>query len=123
MACAVIDEMENSKLLENATKVGDYFMDGLRKLAGKHKIIVDVRGKGMIFAAELNSATLAKQTVAAMLERHILINCTSETVLRFLPPYIIGTEHADQALAALDEIFTTFEAAPAAAVTAGGHRG
>jgi len=124
VACAVIDELENSKLLENATTVGNYFMDGLRKLATKHKIIVDVRGEGMIFAAELNSAALAKQTVAAMLERHILINCTSDTVLRFLPPYIIGTQHADQALAALDEIFTAFESAPAAALaTEGEQRG
>jgi acetylornithine/N-succinyldiaminopimelate aminotransferase len=124
VACAVIDELENSKLLENSTTVGNYFMDGLRKLATRHKIIVDVRGEGMIFAAELNSAALAKQTVAAMLERHILINCTSDTVLRFLPPYIIGTEHADQALAALDEIFTAFESAPAAALaTEGEQRG
>jgi acetylornithine aminotransferase/acetylornithine/N-succinyldiaminopimelate aminotransferase len=124
VACAVIDEMENSKLLENATVVGDYFQNGLRKLAAKHSIIVDVRGEGLIFAAELNSAALAKQTVAEMLKRHILINCTSDTVLRFLPPYIIGTEHADQALAALDEIFTAFETAPIAALaTEGEQRG
>ena len=43
-----------------------------------------------------------------MLERHILINCTSDTALRFLPPYIVGKKHIDQAIAALDEIFTEY---------------
>jgi acetylornithine/N-succinyldiaminopimelate aminotransferase len=43
-----------------------------------------------MIAAELDSADLAKLTVAEMLKRHILINCTSDTVLRFLPPYILG---------------------------------
>jgi acetylornithine/N-succinyldiaminopimelate aminotransferase len=41
-----------------------------------------------------------------MLERRILINRTSETVLRFLPPYIMGREHVDLAVSALNEILT-----------------
>jgi acetylornithine aminotransferase/acetylornithine/N-succinyldiaminopimelate aminotransferase len=41
-----------------------------------------------------------------MLKRNILINCTSDTVLRFLPPYILERAHVDAAIAALDEIFT-----------------
>ncbi len=59
-----------------------------------------------MIAAELDSADLAKLTVAEMLKRHILINCTSDTVLRFLPPYILERAHVDTAIAALDEIFT-----------------
>ena len=55
---------------------------------------------------ELDSADLAKQVVAEMLERRILINRTSETVLRFLPPYILGAEHVDVAIAALNEILS-----------------
>jgi acetylornithine aminotransferase/acetylornithine/N-succinyldiaminopimelate aminotransferase len=75
-------------------------------------------------AAELDSADLAKLTVAEMLKRHILINCTSETVLRFLPPYILKRTDVDTAIAALDEIFTEHAAAHAAAPSAGGqHRG
>ncbi len=64
-----------------------------------------------MLAAELDSADLAKLTVAEMLKRHILINCTSDTVLRFLPPYIIERKHVDEAIAALDEIFTEKAAA------------
>ena len=51
-----------------------------------------------MLSMEMNSAELAKQIVAKMLERRILINRTSETVLRFLPPYIMGREHVDLAV-------------------------
>ena len=59
-----------------------------------------------MLAAQLDSAELAKLAVKEMLARKILINCTSDTVLRFLPPYILEKGHVDQAIAALDEIFT-----------------
>src|SRR5690348_6585605 len=106
VAVAVIDTIEKENLLAHATELGDYFQQQLRQLAARHEAIVDVRGKGLMVAAELDSADLAKATVGEMLKRHILINCTSETVLRFLPPYILKHEHVDTAIAALDEIFT-----------------
>jgi acetylornithine aminotransferase/acetylornithine/N-succinyldiaminopimelate aminotransferase len=106
VAIAVIDYIERENLLAHATEVGDYFQQQLRALAARHEAIVDVRGKGLMIAAELDSVDLAKLTVAEMLKRHILINCTSDTVLRFLPPYILERAHVDTAIAALDEIFT-----------------
>ena len=121
VAIAVIDFMEKEKLLAHATEVGDYFLEGLRALAQRHEAIVDVRGKGLMLAAELDSADLAKLTVAEMLKRRIVINCTSDTVLRFLPPYILARGHVDTAIAALDEIFTG-HAAHAATHAAGGHQ-
>jgi acetylornithine/N-succinyldiaminopimelate aminotransferase len=120
VANAVIEAIEKEGLLQHATEVGDYFQAQLRGLAKKHSAIVDVRGKGLMVAAELDSAELGKLTVAEMLKRHIVINCTSDTTLRFLPPYILQREHVDTAIAALDEIFTQ-NAAQAAATTAGGH--
>ena len=125
VAIAVIDYMEKANLLANATEVGDYFQSELRGLAARHEAIVDVRGKGLMIAAELDSADLAKLTVAEMLKRHILINCTSDTVLRFLPPYILERAHVDTAIAALDEIFTEHGVAVTSTQTearnAGGH--
>jgi acetylornithine aminotransferase/acetylornithine/N-succinyldiaminopimelate aminotransferase len=111
VAIAVIDAIEKQDLLANAVRVGDYFQSELRSLAKRHSAIIDVRGKGLMLAAELNSAALAKTTVAEMLKRKILINCTSDTVLRFLPPYILDRSHVDTAIAALDEIFTQFDTA------------
>jgi acetylornithine aminotransferase/acetylornithine/N-succinyldiaminopimelate aminotransferase len=121
VAIAVIDYIEKENLLAHATEVGDYFQSQLRSLASRHSAIVEVRGKGLMLAAELDSADLAKLTVAEMLKRRILINCTSDTVLRFLPPYIIERAHVDTAIAALDEIFTEHAAAQTAASSTGGH--
>jgi acetylornithine aminotransferase/acetylornithine/N-succinyldiaminopimelate aminotransferase len=111
VAIAVIDTIEKEGLLAHATEVGDYFQSQLRALAARHEAMVDVRGRGLMVAAELDSADLAKLTVAEMLKRNILINCTSDTVLRFLPPYILERDHVDIAVRALDEIFTEHAAA------------
>ena len=111
VACTVIDTIEKDHLLDHATEVGNYFLAQLRALALRHNAIVDVRGRGLMIAAELDSADLAKLAVAEMLKRKILINCTSETVLRFLPPYILQRAHVDTAIRALDEVFTEHAAA------------
>jgi len=119
---AVIDAIEKEGLLARATEAGNYFQERLRWLASRHEAVVDVRGKGLMLAAELDSVELAKLTVAEMLKRRIVINCTSDTVLRFLPPYILERFHVDTAIAALDEIFTEHAAAhSAAAPSLGGH--
>ncbi len=123
VAAAVIDTIEQEQLLPQVTAVGDYFQQQLRSLASKHDAIVDVRGKGLMLAAELDSAELAKLTVAEMLKRHIVINCTSDTVLRFLPPYILERAHVDTAIAALDEIFTKHAANTIAHAAGGKHLG
>jgi acetylornithine/N-succinyldiaminopimelate aminotransferase len=111
VAIAVIETIEKEGLLAHVAEVGDYFQAQLRSLAARHEAIIDVRGKGLMIAAELDSAELAKRTVAEMLKRHIVINCTSDTVLRFLPPYILERTHVDTAIAALDEILTDHAAA------------
>jgi acetylornithine/N-succinyldiaminopimelate aminotransferase len=106
VAIAVIDTMEKEDLLGNIVKTGAYFKHQLHDVAARHESVVDVRGMGLMLAMELNSADLAKRVVAKMLERRILINRTSETVLRFLPPYIMQREHVDTAIAALNEILS-----------------
>jgi acetylornithine/N-succinyldiaminopimelate aminotransferase len=106
VAVAVIDAIEQQGLLGNIRETGAYFKHQLHDLAARHECVVDVRGMGLMLAMELNSADLAKKVVARMLERHILINRTSETVLRFLPPYIMGREHVDLAILALNDILT-----------------
>ena len=121
VAIAVIDTIEKDNLLAHATEVGNYFQEQLRGLAARHEGIVDVRGKGLMVAAELDSADLGKLVVAEMLKRRILINCTSDTVLRFLPPYIVERTHIDTAITALDAILTE-HTAHAAALSTGGHQ-
>jgi acetylornithine aminotransferase/acetylornithine/N-succinyldiaminopimelate aminotransferase len=114
VAIAVIDYIENENLLAHVVEIGDYFQAQLRELAKHHSCIIDVRGKGLMIAAELNSADLAKHTVTEMLKHHVVINCTSETALRFLPPFIFERVHVDTTIAALDKVFTAFAANPPA---------
>ena len=120
VATAVIDFIEKENLLAHVVEVGEYFQQQLRKLAERHSCIIDVRGKGLMIAAELNSADLAKHSVTEMLKHRVIINCTSDTVLRFLPPYIFERAHVDTTIAALDKVFTAYAANPPAGGTNNG---
>ncbi len=106
VAIAVIDEIKRAHLLDHVNSVGNYFLAQLRSLQSKHDAIKEVRGKGLMIGLELHSADLAKSVLGEMLKRHIILNRTHETVLRFLPPYLITTYHVDQTIAALDELLT-----------------
>jgi acetylornithine/N-succinyldiaminopimelate aminotransferase len=120
VALAVFETIERDHLLEHVTEIGTYFRQQLQTLANTHSAIVDVRGLGLMVAAELDSEDLAKTVLSEMMKRHILINRTSETVLRFLPPFILERQHVDEAIAALGEILSEQTATAAAAPATGG---
>jgi acetylornithine aminotransferase/acetylornithine/N-succinyldiaminopimelate aminotransferase len=116
VAIAVIDTIKRDNLLAHINEVGAYFHDQLTQLAQRHDCITEVRGKGLMLGLEINSADLAQRAAAQMMERRIIINRTSETVLRLLPPFLLERQHVDTAIKAFDEIFT---AALAGAAPAG----
>lgn len=120
VAIAVIDTIKGDGLLSHITEVGDYFKNRLNSLQSKHESVVNVRGYGLMLAMELESADLAKHALTAMMERHIVINRTSETVLRFLPPYTLSKDHVDTTVDALDEILATAATHTASGSTEGG---
>jgi acetylornithine aminotransferase/acetylornithine/N-succinyldiaminopimelate aminotransferase len=104
LACAVAIEFlrEEKKLLKHVRALGGYFHAALEALDKKHNSIQDVRGAGLMRAVELDSPQLAKAVAKQLLQEGIIINRTHETVLRFLPPYIIQKKHIDQLIKALD---------------------
>lgn len=104
VAIAVIDAIRQNQLLTHVQGVGEYFKQKLLGLAKEHECISEVRGMGLMLGIELNSAGLAESTAAQMMQQRIIINRTSETVLRFLPPYILERSHVDIAISALNEI-------------------
>ena len=110
VAIAVIDAINQEKLLDHVRSTGDYFLARLRELQLKHDSIVAVRGLGLMIGVELASADLAKQVLAGMFAQRIVLNRTHDTVLRFLPPYLITREHVDQAIHALDELLSQHSA-------------
>jgi acetylornithine aminotransferase/acetylornithine/N-succinyldiaminopimelate aminotransferase len=118
VAIAVIDTLQRENMLAHVQDVGGYFRAQLARLAAQHSTLISgARGLGLMLALELRSADIAKSVAAAMFERRILINRTSETVLRFLPPYILGKSHVDLAIAALDEILHQHASATSSAVS------
>ena len=108
LACATADKfleiLARPGMLEHIVELGSYFRDRLSGLKKKHKIIKEVRGLGLMNAANLKSADVAKTVMKKMLEHGVIINRTHDTVLRFLPPYIIEREHVDEVISTLDEV-------------------
>jgi acetylornithine aminotransferase/acetylornithine/N-succinyldiaminopimelate aminotransferase len=111
LACAVAIEFlrQEKKLLKHVSALGEYFQAALQALDGKHRAILEVRGVGLMQAIELDSSHLAKAVAKQLLEEGIIINRTHETVLRFLPPYVIQRKHVDQVVKALDRALRKHE--------------
>jgi acetylornithine/N-succinyldiaminopimelate aminotransferase len=122
LACAValqlVTILEKEKLLSHVEKVGGYLMEQLHKLQKKHQAIVAIRGLGLMIGLELESADLAKAVFQQMLKRGTIVNRTDETVIRFLPPFIIKKQHIDAAIRQLDQVLA--KQTMAAATTAAG---
>ena len=105
LACRVSLEFLDilDELLPAIQRVGGYFKDSLEALARKHSFVKEVRGCGLMLGVEL--AIPGKQVVLDAMADGMLINCTHDTVLRFLPPYIITEKEVDRALRILRKLF------------------
>ncbi|HNW44335.1 MAG TPA: aspartate aminotransferase family protein [Elusimicrobiales bacterium] len=107
LACAAalefLDVIKRDGLLGHAARTGLYFKARLKELAAKHPVITEVRGLGLMAAIELSSADTAKAVQQRLLARRLIINRTHETVLRFLPPYIVKRGQIDELVSELDQ--------------------
>jgi len=104
LACRVALEFFDilDELMPQIRRVGEYFRSELRRLAVKHPTITEVRGAGLMIGAQLDKP--GKDIVTEAMSRGLLINCTHDTVLRFLPPFIITEKEVDEAIAILDQV-------------------
>ncbi len=96
--------MTRQKLLQQVRQVGGYLTEQLKALQEEHGQIREVRGLGLMLGLEMESADLAKTVVQRMLERGVLLNRTDETVVRFLPPFILAKRHVDVAVRELGRV-------------------
>jgi|ERR1017187_925729 predicted acetylornithine/succinylornithine family transaminase len=105
LACRVAIECLEilDELLPAIQRVGGYFKDSLEALARKHSFVREVRGCGLMLGVDL--AIPGKQFVLDAMAEGMLINCTHDTVLRFLPPYIITEKEVDRAVRILRKLF------------------
>lgn len=87
---------EDGILFENCVRMGDYLTKGLKELKKEHSFIKDIRSKGLLVGMELTID--GKDIVMECLKDGLLINCTMDKILRFLPPLIVTKEEIDSML-------------------------
>src|ERR1700722_2434359 len=105
LACRVALEFMDilDGLLPHVDKMGRYFRAKLQELQKQFPFIREVRGQGLMIGVELSFS--GKQIVLDALEQGLLINSTHDTVLRFLPPYIVTEKEIDRAIRILKQVF------------------
>jgi acetylornithine/N-succinyldiaminopimelate aminotransferase len=108
LACAagiaVIEAIEEEYLLDNAVKMGQYTKRKLEQLKIKHAIIEEVRGVGLMIGIGLGGP--GADIVSKCLEKGLRINCTHDTVLRFMPSMTVTEAQIDEAIGILDAVLT-----------------
>ena len=106
LACRVALEylavVEEEKLLENVARVGQHLQEELKLLAGKSAAALEIRGRGFIQGLQL--AIPARPIVEQALGEGVLFNSTQDTVLRFLPPFLLEEKHVDKGLRVLKKL-------------------
>lgn len=101
-AKATIEAIEEENLLANAEKIGQYTRDKLEKLKSQHHCIKQIRGVGLMIGIELNEPGAA--IVQACWTSGLRINCTQDTILRFMPAMTVTEELIDQAVDILSNV-------------------
>ncbi len=106
LACRVALEylaiVEEEKLLENVMRVGTYLQEQLKSLAGRHAAVKEVRGRGLILGLQLTIP--ARPIVEQALAEGVLFNSTQDSVLRFLPPFLLQEKHVDKGMRVLKKL-------------------
>ncbi|MEW6233108.1 MAG: acetylornithine transaminase [Chloroflexota bacterium] len=101
VALAAVRTILEQGLVENAARVGTYFLEALDELKKRHPVITATRGLGLMLAFDLDRDQ-AKPLVARALENGLLINATGERTIRLVPPLIITPSEVDEAVQVLD---------------------
>jgi len=102
-ALAVCRILLEGRVLEQAKRMGEYLAKGLADCKDRHRVVREVRGLGLLQGMELDID--AKSVVADCVARGLLVNATSERVLRFVPPLIITQGEIDRLIETLTAIF------------------
>jgi predicted acetylornithine/succinylornithine family transaminase len=104
IACRVAMEFFEllDELMPSIRETGAYFRTKLNELCRKFAFVKEVRGEGLMVGLELTEP--GKQVVLDCMAEGLLINCTHDVVLRFLPPYIVGKREVDSALKTLTKV-------------------
>ncbi|HXQ93135.1 MAG TPA: aspartate aminotransferase family protein [Nitrososphaerales archaeon] len=113
-AYAALDFMISEKILQKAISDGEYFRAKLESIRQRHPSIVrEVRGKGLMIAAELKIPV--KDVIMAGFDYGLILLYSGLNILRFLPPLVISRVQIDTVASGLDKIFSGIEKVGSAA--------
>jgi len=104
---ATLQALTQDGLIENAEKMGKKFHEGLKDLKEKHKIIREVRGKGLMIGVELKFEV--KDILMDGIKNGILLLYSGRNILRLLPPLVISEEDITKVLETLDSLLSKEE--------------
>ena len=104
---ATIQALTQDGLIENAKNLGQKLQHGLEELKSKHKIIREVRGKGLMIGVELRFEV--KDILMEGIKNGLLLLYSGRNILRFLPPLVISEEDVTKTLKILDDLLTNEE--------------
>ena len=111
LACAAgtatLQALTQDGLVENAKNMGEKFLRGLNDLKSKHKIIREVRGKGLMIGVELKFEV--KDILMEGIKKGLLLLYSGRNILRLLPPLVISDEDVTKSLQIVDELLTNEE--------------
>ncbi len=111
LSCAAgigaIEALTEDRLVENAAVMGKLFRDGFERLKEKHKIIREVRGKGLMIGVEMKFEV--KDILFDGIANNLLLLYSGKNILRLLPPLVISESDINKALETLDIILTREE--------------
>ncbi len=110
LACAaalsVLKTMTETRLWEQADRLGEQLLAGLKSSLAEQAGVTEIRGMGAMIGIELDRP--CGELVGRALAQGLLINVTADTVVRLLPPLVMNTEEADQLIRELSQLIVQF---------------
>lgn len=107
-ALALLETIEAEGLIERSREMGDRLLRGLGTIAGSHPVVIDVRGKGLLLALELQ-AEIAAEIVAGARGAGLLVNEAGPAIIRICPPLILEERDCNRALEILEQVISDLE--------------
>jgi len=104
---ATLQALTQDGLVENAKNMGEKFLHGLNDLKSRHKIIREIRGKGLMIGVELKFEV--KDILMEGIKKGLLLLYSGRNILRLLPPLVISDEDVTKSLQILDVLLTNEE--------------
>ncbi len=108
---SVLKYVIEQEIPAQVARKGEHLERRLHSLADRHPMVREVRGKGLLWAIELDRE-VAEEAVRLCLEEGLLANNVKPTALRLMPPLTVSEEELDRAVDIVDGVLTRIEAGP-----------